>query len=242
MAANQEPSFDEEVLQRCEEVVGYQFADRDVLRNCLTHASIASHRLESNERLEFLGDAFLGAVVCELLYLQFPEYPEGELTRIKSIVVSRNTCAKVSEELGFQDFLLLGRGLSVHDSVPMSVMAAVLESIIAGVYLDGGWEPARQLVQRIMEPEIKSAAESHHGRNYKSLLQQHTQKELGATPVYNLLDEQGPDHSKSFKVAAVIENRHFPAAWGITKKEAEQRAAHNALHELQGKEIPHQSE
>ncbi len=242
MADHQGPSIDEDVLCRCEAALQYEFVDRDVLRNCLTHASIATHRLASNERLEFLGDAILGAVVCEMLYVQFPEYPEGELTRIKSIVVSRNTCAKVSEELEFHDFLLLGRGLSVHDSVPMSVMAAVLESIIAGVYIDGGWAPAKKLVQRIMLPEITCAVESHHGRNFKSLLQQHTQKILGATPVYSLLDEQGPDHSKSFKVAAVIDSRHFIAAWGATKKEAEQRAAHNALHELEGKEIPYTSD
>lgn len=242
MPANPEPSFDDDLLARCEEVLQYKFHDRDILRNCLTHASIATHRLASNERLEFLGDAILGGVVCEMLYLQFPDYPEGEMTRIKSIVVSRNSCAKVSTQLGFQDFLLLGRGLSIHDTVPTSVMAAVLESIIAGVYLDGGWEPAHALVGRFMAPEIALASESHHGRNFKSLLQQHTQKLMGATPIYSLLDEQGPDHSKSFKVAAVIESQNYAAAWGATKKEAEQRAARNALHELEGKDIPHAAE
>jgi len=242
MSNQPEPSHDDEVLDRCEAVLEYQFQDRDILLNCLTHASIASHRLASNERLEFLGDAILGSVVCEMLYLQFPDYAEGELTRIKSIVVSRNSCARVSEQLGFQDFLLLGRGLSIHDTVPMSVMAAVLESVIAGVYLDGGWEQARGLVQRLMSRQIELAAESHHGRNYKSLLQQMTQKDLGATPGYTLLDEQGPDHSKSFKVAAVIAGETYPAAWGATKKEAEQRAAHNALCKLEDKEIPFESD
>jgi len=239
MSGTREPSLDEDVLDRCEDVLEYRFENRDLLGNCLTHASIATHRLESNERLEFLGDAILGAVVCEMLYRQFPEDPEGELTRIKSAVVSRNICAKVSHELGFQDFLLLGRGLSIHETVPMSVMAAVLESIIAGVYLDGGWEPARKLIERVMGPEIEYAAQAHHGRNFKSLLQQLTQKKIGATPVYKLLDEKGPDHSKCFKVAALIDSKNFPAAWGQTKKEAEQRAAHNALHEMEGKEIPH---
>lgn len=239
MPGNREPSIDEDVLNRCEDVLEYQFKNRSLLANCLTHASIAIHRLDSNERLEFLGDAILGAVVCEMLYRQFPEDPEGEMTRIKSAVVSRNTCAKVSRELGFQDFLLLGRGLSIHETVPMSVMAAVLESIIAGVYLDGGWEPASKLIGRIMGPEIDMAAQAHNGRNFKSLLQQLTQKQIGATPVYKLLDEKGPDHSKCFKVAALVDSKKFPSAWGQTKKEAEQRAAHNALHEMEGKEIPY---
>jgi len=239
MAGIPKPSFNQDDLDRCEEVLKYEFQDGELLRTCLTHASIATHRLASNERLEFLGDAVLGAVICELLYSLFPEYPEGELTRIKSIVVSRNTCAKVGQSLGFQDFLLLGRGLSVHETVPMSVMAAVLESIIAGIYLDGGWEPARHFIKRVMSPEIELASVSQHGRNYKSLLQQLTQKQLGSTPVYKLLDEKGPDHSKCFKVAAVVDLRDFPAAWGPTKKEAEQHAAHNALNELEEKELPY---
>ena len=97
-------------LEQCERRIGYEFKDKLLLRAALTHASGAEHRLASNERLEFLGDAILGAVVCELLYHQFPQYLEGDMTKIKSIVVSRQTCAKVSEALGMQEFLILGRG------------------------------------------------------------------------------------------------------------------------------------
>src|SRR5438132_1523876 len=132
----------DEMLELCEAALEYRFENRDLLRNCLTHASGANHRLASNERLEFLGDAILGAVVCEMLYHRFPEETEGELTRIKSIVVSRSTCAKISEALALPTFLLLGKGLSVNETVPMSVAAAVFESLIAGVYLDGGLAPS----------------------------------------------------------------------------------------------------
>lgn len=228
-----------DVLAECEAILGYTFQDRNLLTHCLTHASGARVRLESNERLEFLGDSVLGLVVCEMLYRRFPESTEGELTRIKSVLVSRSTCAKISLQLGCDRFLHVGKGLKVSDKVPESVIAAVFESLIAGIYLDGGLEPSRQLIERVMTPEIDLTTQQEHGRNFKSLLQQHSQKSLGATPIYKLLDERGPDHSKWFKVAASVGVQEYAPAWGANKKEAEQRAAHNALYELQGKAIPH---
>ena len=242
MSRRSEGDHSDEMLQQCEAALEYQFSSRDLLKNCLTHASGAEHRLASNERLEFLGDAILGAVVCEMLFRRFPEEPEGELTRIKSIVVSRSTCAKISEALSLPKFLVLGKGLSVHESVPMSVAAAVFESLTAGVYLDGGLEPARRMIERVMGPEIELAGGVEHGRNYKSLLQQYAQKMFGATPVYRLLDEKGPDHSKCFKVASLIGQQTYHPAWGANKKAAEQRAAQNALYELEGKPIPYTTE
>ena len=238
MSQASETGFRESILDECEAALGYRFQNRELLRNCLTHASGAKHRLASNERLEFLGDAILGVVVCELLYHRFPESTEGELTRIKSILVSRTTCARISATLGCDTFLLLGKGLSTHDKVPLSVTAAVIESLIAGVYLDGGLSAAKELIERVMEPELEMTIQLEHGRNFKSLLQQHSQKIFGSTPIYRLLDEKGPDHSKCFKVAAIIGSQCYAAAWGSNKKEAEQRAAQNALHELEGKEIP----
>ncbi|MBI3864674.1 MAG: ribonuclease III [Planctomycetia bacterium] len=230
------------MFQQCEAALEYQFASRELLRNCLTHASGANHRLASNERLEFLGDAILGAVICEMLYQRFPEETEGELTRIKSIVVSRTTCARISEALGLPRSLLLGKGLCINDTVPMSVAAAVFESLIAGVYLDGGLEAARRLIERVMGPEIELAGGVEHGRNYQRLLQQYAQKVFGETPVYRLLDEKGPDHSKCFKISALIGQQSYHPAWGANKKAAEQRAAQNALYELEGKPVPHDAD
>ncbi len=220
------------MLTECEGVIHYRFQDRSLLLRSLTHASIAKTRLDSNERLEFLGDSILGLIVCEMLFQQYPTYAEGELTRIKSIVVSRITCAKLSEQLDLKRFLFLGKGLSGHKAVPPSILAAVLEAMIAAIYLDGGSDSAREFVQRLVRPEIEEAAKSAHGENYKSQLQQTAQKKYGQTPLYRLIDEKGPDHSKCFNIAAVIGSRVFPDAWGPSKKEAEQNAALNALTEL----------
>ena len=228
----------EDALSACEQSLGYQFHDRSLLRRCLTHSSIARTRLDSNERLEFLGDAILGTIVCELLFHRFPEKTEGELTRIKSVVVSRTTCAKLSVDLRLGEFLQLGKGLSEFDKIPLSIQAAVFESIVAGLYLDGGMEIVKPFLARLILPEIDRTVESTHGRNYKSLLQQLVQKNQRGTPLYQLLDECGPDHSKCFKIAAVVGVDTYPPAWGPNKKEAEQRAAENAWCLLQGEPPP----
>lgn len=231
-----------EQMAACQERLGYRFRDQGLLRAALTHASGAEHRLASNERLEFLGDAILGAIVCELLYRQYPDYLEGDLTKIKSIVVSRQTCAKISEALGLEEFLILGKGMTTHPSVPSSLLADVFESLIAAVYLDGGGEAASRFVLPLIEPEILAAVEGDTGGNYKSLLQQVAQREHGTTPTYQLLDEKGPDHSKCFKICAQVGRRRYQAAWGRNKKEAEQRAARNALSQLNQEAPPFPSD
>ncbi len=230
------------VLEKLERRIGYTFTDKTLLLSALTHASGAEHRLASNERLEFLGDAILGAVVCEMLYRQYPEYLEGDLTKIKSIVVSRQTCTKISQVLGMQEFLILGKGMTTHPSVPPSLLANVFESLIAAIYLDGSLEAAKAFIIEYVGGEIELAAGGESGYNYKSLLQQMAQREYGATPTYQLLDEKGPDHSKCFKIAAQIGNARYQPAWGRNKKEAEQRAARNALSQLIGELPPHPSD
>jgi ribonuclease-3 len=229
-----------EILDECQQVIGYQFKRPELLRSALTHTSGADTRLSSNERMEFLGDAVLGLVTCEQLYLRFPEYQEGDLTKIKSAVVSRRTCARISKQLHLGDFLFLGKGMHLHDhvSMPANLLADVYESLVGAIYLDGGLEPAKKFVLQYMGPEIEEVAEAAHAGNYKSLLQQVAQREFNATPQYQLLDEKGPDHSKCFKVAAVIGRYHHPAAWGRTKKEAEQKAAMNALAHINGEPLP----
>lgn len=231
-----------DALSGCEQALQYVFRDRELLQRCLTHSSVARTRLDSNERLEFLGDAILGASVCDILYRQFPEEPEGELTRIKSAVVSRTTCAIISDELGLEQFLIIGKGLSGIRSVPSSVRAAVLESLVAGIYLDGGYAAAFAFVERVLQPEIERIVASAHAGNFKSLLQQHVQKGQGEPPAYVLIDEKGPDHSKCFEIAVCIGATQFASAWGPNKKIAEQRAAENAWCQLHGLEIPHGGE
>jgi len=233
---------DPAALEQCQERIGYRFENLKLLEAALTHASGAHHRLASNERMEFLGDAILGAVVCERLYHQFPEYLEGDLTKLKSVVVSRQTCAKISQALGLKEFLILGKGMTTNPVVPMSLLADVLESLIAAIYLDGGTEPASHFIDTYIGPEIELAATGETEGNYKSLLQQFSQREHGVTPTYDLLDEKGPDHSKCFKMTAQIGKQPFPPAWGRTKKESEQRAAHNAICSLRNEPIPYPSD
>ena len=236
--SEQTVSPDTDYLERCQEAIGYRFQNIELLRSSLTHASGADSRLTSNERMEFLGDAILGCVVCELLFQRFPEYLEGELTRIKSVVVSRRTCTKISRQLGMQDYLILGKGMATQTHVPPSVLADVFESLVAAMYLDGGIDVTRDFILRMIVPEIERAVNGYHGGNYKSVLQQLSQKDFGLTPVYQVLDEKGPDHSKCFKVGAQIGRQSFPPAWGKNKKEAEQRAAFNALSQINGHEPP----
>ena len=230
-------------LQRCEECIDYRFTSKSLLRRALTHASGAAHRLASNERLEFFGDAILGVTVCELLYDQFPDLLEGDLTKIKSVVVSRRTCAKISEALGLHEFLILGKGMTASGSLPSSLLAGVFEALVAAIYLDNDCGPAAaEFVRRVVAPEVEAAAGGDHGGNYKSLLQQLAQKEFASTPTYLLLDEKGPDDSKCFKISAKVGSHRYAPAWGRNKKEAEQRAALNALSELNGEAVPFPSD
>jgi ribonuclease-3 len=216
-------------LGSCQERIGYRFSDTDLLLAALTHASYADQRVNSNERLEFLGDAVLGLVVCQTLYERLPQALEGELTKIKSAVVSRRVCALVADQLRLTDALVLGQGMEPDEQLPRSLAAGVFESIIGAIYLDGGLTAAREFVLKHMEDEISLAAASEHQFNYKSQLQQHAQRDLGATPEYELLDEKGPDHAKCFEVAVTLGRQQFPSAWGPSKKEAEQKAARLAL-------------
>ena len=219
-------------LEAVQQILGHRFRDLDLLKSSLTHASIAENRLASNERLEFLGDAVLGLVICEELYTRFPQYLEGELTRIKSVVVSRETCAQVADRLGLVQHLSLGKGITEAASLPASLAACAYESITGAVYLDGGLEPARRFILAHMGEEIDRVFAGEHRLNYKSLLQQHAQRDLGAAPNYEVLDEKGPDHAKAFEIAVTIRGRRYPSAWGPSKKAAEQRAAMEALRVL----------
>ena len=155
--------LDNEAPVSCEDVLGYTFNDPQHLDNALIHASGADNRLESNERLEFLGDAILGLVVCDLLFHRFPDFLEGELTRIKSVVVSRRTCAEISQRLGLDRFVHLGKGMTVQATVPSSVMADLFESLIAAIYLDGGLDPARAFILQHVDSRrtARHAAGSH---------------------------------------------------------------------------------
>ena len=228
-----------QVMEECQEAIGYRFGQLDLLRSALAHASGVDSRLSSNERLEFLGDAILGLVCCEWLYLHFPEFQEGDMTKVKSVVVSRPTCAAISSKLNLGKYLFMGRGSTREvENLPVNVLADAFESLLGAIYLDSGFDSAREFALRHLVPIIDEVANSDLKNNAKSLLQQMAQKDYGSTPQYILLDENGPDHSKCFKMAAVVNGKTFPGAWAKNKKEAEQRAAMNALAVFQGQQPP----
>src|SRR5438477_13046727 len=154
-----------EILEECQGAICYRFRQPDLLRASLMHSSGATTRLASNERMEFLGDAIIGLVVVEQLFHRFPDYQEGDLTKIKSVVVSRRTCARMSKHLHLGDYLFLGKGMHVHTAVPPSMLADVFESLVAAIYLDGGLEAARTFILRSLSPEIEHVAEGAHGGN-----------------------------------------------------------------------------
>jgi len=224
--------MNDDVLLQLEQLLDYRFSDPSILKEALAHSSQAKNRLLSNERLEFLGDSVLALVVCQTLFTQFPDYLEGDLTKIKSRLVSRKTCSKLANSLGLSEFVRVGKGMGRSRAMSGSIAAGTFEAIIAAIYLDGGFEAAAEFLLKLLGPIIEKTDAQQHQENFKSMLQQHSQQELNTTPFYELLDEKGPDHNKCFETAAVIRNKRFPSAWGITKKEAEQKAAYNALVEL----------
>lgn len=226
-----------EIQAQAGTILGYTFVDQELLVTSLTHSSIANTRVNSNERLEFLGDAILGMVICEELYRRFADWMEGELTKVKSVIVSRRVCAEIADQTRLTDLLILGNGLGGRGALPTSLRAAVYEAVIGAMYIDGGLEPTKRFILFTMTPYIDQAAGSSTHENYKSVLQQFAQKHLSGTPQYETLDEQGPDHSKCFEVCVVIAGERFSSAWGPSKKEAEQEAAKRALEELRGREI-----
>jgi ribonuclease-3 len=224
--------MDKETLQQIEQIIGHKFTHTQILTKAFIHSSAVDNRLLSNERMEFLGDAILGAVICQTLFERFSSHLEGDLTKLKSMLVSRQTCAQVAKQLDLLKFLKVGKGMASNRALSRSLAAALVETIIAAIYLDSGFDAARDFILRIFGSLIEQADKEHAQGNYKSLLQQHAQEQFNITPVYAMLDEKGPDHNKCFESEVVIAERHFPSAWGTNKKEAEQKAAFNALVEL----------
>jgi ribonuclease-3 len=224
--------MDQADFERAEQLLGHRFADRDLLARALTHASRADSRLQSNERLEFLGDAVLGMVVCDHLYQHYSDLLEGEMTKIKSNVVSRRSCAEITHELGLDELMRLGKGMSNRGELPISVLSALFESLVGALYVDGGLVAVERFIIACLRSRIEEAARSGHQKNFKSVLQQAAQIMLDQTPQYVVLDEKGPDHAKCFEVCVEIGARRFNSNWGASKKQAEQEAALEALIEL----------
>ncbi len=221
----------EDSLEVFETSLGYHFQNPKWLQKALVHSSNRISLGLSNERMEFLGDSVLGMLVAEYLFKEYPDFTEGQLTKVKSVVVSRPVLAKCAAALGLRRFIQVGPGMAT-DTLPETVVANALEAVIAAIFLDGGLEPARQFVLQHLQEEIDLVISDRHGKNYKSLLQQLVQRKEGITPTYRVIAEEGPDHAKRFCVAAVIGDRVADHAWGANKKAAEQLAAEKTYKHL----------
>lgn len=221
-------------VREAERITGHTFKQPDIMIRALTHSSVAEDRLNSNERLEFLGDSVLGLIACQRIFDLYPDLLEGEMTKIKSVAVSRKTCAAIARKVGLEDLLILGKGIRGREGgLPHSLAAAALESTIAALYLDGGLAPVAQWLSPLLDEHISRAYKSGHQQNYKSVLQQHVQRRFQETPEYMLLEQDGPDHAKTFRVSVRISGTTYEPGEGASKKQAEQTAALIALQALE---------
>ncbi|HEX9022051.1 MAG TPA: ribonuclease III [Nitrospirota bacterium] len=224
------PSFSD-IQQR----IAHTFGNEDLLRRALTHKSYANENRVSyhNERMEFLGDAVLNLIVSEYLMNACPDSTEGDLSRHRAAIVSEPALAAVARGLGLGDFLLLGKGEELTGGRNKdSLLADCLEALIASVYLDGGKDTARTLVIRLFEDAIKKTCASRGTSDYKTELQELCQERLRQLPEYRVVSESGPDHRKQFEVELSIKSEVLGRGSGRSKKEAEQKAAKEALDKL----------
>lgn len=208
----------------------YTFRDPSLLELALTHASVGSG--DNNERTEFLGDAVLNLVVADELFRWHTTLPEGDLTEFKAWVVSRRVLADAARALALHETARVGSGMQ-NRALPRSVLANLYEAVLGAVYLDGGFDAARTFALDTLHRQLERVRKSEPGSNPKQTLQQHCQKQVGRPPTYRLLDQRGKAHARAFLVAAEVEGRRFPSAWGRTRKEAERWAAHEALIQLE---------
>jgi len=221
-----------EAALRLSKELGYSFADKSLLLDALTHSSFKNERpdlaLTDNERLEFLGDAVVDLVVASLLYVQFPDADEGELTRRRADLVSEKGLCEAAESIGVGDAMRLGKGEEKSGGrVKPRLLSSALEACIGAVYRDGGADAAFEAARRVFGPRIHTSAPGQ--RDAKSRAQEWAQANLGGTPSYRLVATEGPDHEREFTVALELNDEHVAVGSGRSKVEAEQSAALTAL-------------
>lgn len=224
---------DDRRLERVERLFDYRFKRPHLVRRALTHASKRRVAGECNERLEFLGDAVVGLVVTEMLFRDFPDEAEGELTRIKGTLVSRRTLAILARDLKVTPLIDVGHG--VPESYPDSLMANVFEALLGAWYLDSGLTRPKTWLAEVLGPRVEMILANRHERNHKSILQQFSQKIWREDPDYQKTGEKGPAHDRTFTVTVKLPEDLAYAGEGSSRKQAEQRAAAAALRALKNR-------
>ncbi len=212
---------------------GYDFKDEALIKKALTHSSYGNeHSVECNERMEFLGDSVLSLAVSRYIFDKFPNLPEGRLSKIRASVVCEQTLALCAEKMDFGKHILLGHGEALAGGKHRpSILSDAFESVIAAIYLDGGFEKAREWILSQLEEEICRASEKDNFNDFKTVLQEKTQSMGLGIPVYTVVDSKGPDHAKTFTVSVHFGDI-FLSAEGRSKKSAESAAAKSALIKL----------
>ena len=222
------------MIKDLEAAIGYRFKNIMLLQNALSHSSYANEHwhnsLMSNERLEFLGDSVLGMVVAEYLYRNFPDRPEGDLTRMRADMVCEQALAAVANKIELGKHLLLGHGEEQGGRNRASILADAVESVIAASFLDGGMEAARAFIEKFILCDVPVTR--LHNQDYKTALQEQVQKKKDQQLTYTLVGESGPDHDKHFDVAVFLNGKKIGQGSGSSKKRAEQDAARSAMENL----------
>lgn len=225
-------------MKTLETKLGYQFQNPKLLDHALTHSSYANEHhlgsISSNERLEFLGDSVLGMIVADHLYRTFPDLPEGDLTRIRANLVCEGSLVLVAKEWDLGRYLKLGKGENACGgrSRP-SILADAVEAVLAAVFLDGGLEHDRDIIQRFLLNRMEQV--NRASRDHKTYLQELVQRKSGQVLSYELIGESGPDHNKTFQMQVLLNGQPIGQGTGHSKKEAEQAAANAAIERLEGK-------
>lgn len=219
----------DDTIEQLQQRLQYRFANADLLIEATTHASAHGGGGPSNERLEFLGDSVIGLVIADHLFERSREMSEGEMTVLKSAVVSRRTLARVGRSLGLADFLQVDEGLKQRKRYPGSIIANAYEAVVGAVFVDGGLKAATDFILRTLEPEMQRARAGRHSPSYKSILQQRTQAEGKGIPRYSVVRFEGPDHQRRYLTVVHVCGEERGGGWGPTKKAAEQNAARDAL-------------
>ncbi|HSW86615.1 MAG TPA: ribonuclease III [Rhabdochlamydiaceae bacterium] len=219
-----------------EERLSYRFNDKSLLILAFVHRSFYNENrdlvTQHNERLEFLGDSVLGLIISDYLYEKLPSFAEGQLSHLRSHLVEASSCVQYLQKLGIAEFVLLGKGERMNDGRGRdTILADLFEALIGAIYLDGGLNEAKRVFLSHFDQEIE-AAFNEPLRNWKAELQDYSQKKHQKPPVYKVIKETGPDHSKVFHVVALIEDSEVGTGEGSSKKQAEQAAAEDALKRL----------
>ena len=225
-------------MRELEKKLNYTFRDPGLLGEALSHSSYANeHRsagLRSNERLEFLGDSVLGFVTAEFLFVQHPDLPEGDLTRIRAALVCEQSLYEVARKLELGKYLKLGRGEEAGGGRERtSILADATEAVFAAVYLDGGIGAASTLIHRVLLDAEKEEVVEERRRDYKTALQELVQRQADQVLTYRMIGEEGPDHDKTFLAEVLLNGTQVGTGSGHSKKEAEQSAAKAALRKLE---------